>query len=149
MTTLKIRLALDATGEGEPDSDRVRVTLVNTGTSPVVVAGRLAIGYADSTDREIYAVLRDPRTGAVVGGQAQLYHRAPHSADDVRTLLPGQEIDSVFRLDEWYDRPAGDLELQVVYDPAAVAARFADVENVQVVSDPVRLGGRSGAGPVV
>lgn len=139
MTTLTIRIGVDVTGEGVAESDRVQVTLVNTGTSPVVVAGRLAIGYVDSTDREIYAVLRDPGTGAVVGRQAQLYHRAPHSADDLRTLLPGQQIDSVFHLDEWYSRPAGDLELHVVYDPAAVAARFPDVENVSVVSDPVRL----------
>ncbi|WP_086669199.1 hypothetical protein [Lentzea kentuckyensis] len=133
MTALKLRLGV--TGES------IRVTLVNTGTSPVVVAGRLAIGYADSTDREIYAVLRDPHTGAEVGGRAQLYHRAPHSAADLWTLLPGQEIASVFHLDEWYSRPAGDLELQVVYDPAEVAARFPDVSGASVVSEPVRLGG--------
>ncbi|MEV6235897.1 hypothetical protein [Lentzea sp. NPDC051838] len=132
MTALVLRLAV-------AENDRVRVTLVNTGASSVVVAGRLAIGYADSTDREIYAELRDPLTGDVVGGQARLYHRAPHSADDLRTLLPGREIESVFRLDEWYTRPAGELELRVVYDPAAVAARFPQVENVAVVSDPVRL----------
>lgn len=134
-----IRLGVDVTSEGVAESDRVRVTLVNTGTSPVVVAGRLAIGYADSTDREIYAVLRDPHTGDVVGRQAQLYHRAPHSADDLRTLQPGQEIGSSFQLDEWYNRPAGDLELHVVYDASAVAARFPDVEHTSAVSDPVRI----------
>lgn len=136
---LAVQLSVDVTDDGVANNDLVRVALVNTGRSPVIVAGRMAIGYENSTDREIYAVLRNSLTGEDVGGPAQLYHRAPHSADDLQTLNVGDQISTVFNLDDWYTHPAGELELQVVYDPSAVAKRFPSVENARVVSHPVRI----------
>ncbi len=136
---LAVRFSVDVTDDGVANSDLVRVALVNTGRSPVVVAGRLAIGYEDSTDREIYAVLRSSHTGEDVGGPAQLYHRPPHSAADLRTLDVGDQIGTAFNLDDWYTHPAGDLELQVVYDPRAVAKRFPRIDEARVVSEPVRI----------
>ncbi|HST83815.1 MAG TPA: hypothetical protein VLL08_18925 [Kineosporiaceae bacterium] len=136
---LTVRLSVDVTHDGVAKSDLVRVALINTSRFPVIVAGRLAIGYEDSSDREIYAVLHDRPTGEIVGGPAQLYHRAPHSADDLRTLDQGDQTSTEFNLDDWYTHPAGDLDLQVVYDPSAVAQRFPGVESAQVFSDPVRI----------
>ncbi|QFZ19918.1 hypothetical protein [Saccharothrix syringae] len=131
MTPLEVRLHVVR--------DLVRVALVNTGDATVVVAGRLAVGYEGGTDRELYAVLRDPVTGEAVGGPAQLYHRAPHPADDLRPLAPGQRAGTAFRLGDWYTHPAGALEVSVVYDPTEVARRFPGVHRDRVVSDAVRV----------
>ena len=128
-------LALTARAAG----DLCTVTLTNMGRAPVVVAGRLAIGYRDSTDREIYAVLSDPSSGREVGTAAQLYHRAPHPAGQLRTLAPDESISTTVRVADWYNHPAGELDLRVVYDPAAVASRFPRVADAVVVSEPIRV----------
>ena len=138
-TPLVVRIEIHVDADSVVISDVVRVALVNTGPSSIIVSDRLAIGYENSTDRELWALLRDRQTGESVGSPAQLYHRAPHSRDELLTLNPGREATTEFRLEDWYAHPAGDLELVVVYDSDELASRFSDIEPIRVPSDPTRI----------
>jgi hypothetical protein len=127
-TTLVVNVILDTSAGGTLKSDLVKVNLVNAGASPVRVAARLSIGYQDSDSREIYAVIRDRTTGEIVGKRSRLYQRESLHPSRVRDLEPGRKISAEFHLREWYEIPEGDLEIQIVYDPAEAAKRFPEIQ---------------------
>jgi hypothetical protein len=129
-----VSLVLDVVPDVAGTGLVLRVVLTNTGDDTVDVAGRLAVGYERSTDRELYVRLRDPGTGTLVGRQNQLYQRAPHRPADVRSLRPGESVEELVPVDDWYDHPAGALEVQVVYDPREAAASSPSVVADEVLS---------------
>ncbi len=54
MSDLVLECVLAVSADGVLENDLVSIELRNDGNSPVVVAGRLAVGYETSTDRELY-----------------------------------------------------------------------------------------------
>ena len=137
MSDLVLECVLAVSADGILQSDLVSIELRNDGNSPVVVAGRLAVGYETSTDRELYLVITRRGTDEVVGRRTQLYHRAPHPPDDIASLAPGDSRTTQFSVREWYEFPDGELDIEAVYDPREAAATFPDVAAELVRSDPV------------
>jgi len=116
-------------------SDLIKVSLTNASRLPVTVAARLSIGYEDSDSREIYALVRDRSSGAVVGKRSLLYEREQMPASQVKILQPDEKIESEFNLRQWYEVPEGDLEIQIVYDPREAARRFPEVQSQMFASE--------------
>jgi len=133
--TLIVTVSPDVLADGSLKSDSMRVKLTNADSFPIAVVGRLAIGYDDSDSREIYAIIRDRRSGQVVGKRAQLYQRESISRNQIKVLPPGGEVETEFNLFEWYDVPGGDLEMQIVYDSTEAAKRFPEIQSQIVKSD--------------
>lgn len=96
------------------------VRLLNRGSEAVRVNSRLAIGYPDSEDRELYCRIWDEAGYEYTDYRRfQLdYRRKPLRPDHFPRLLPGESRESTFDLQEWYrlTRP-GVYEVQVVYQP--------------------------------
>jgi hypothetical protein len=99
----------------------VRVRLTNASDDPVRLNTRLAVGYRERDDREVFAEVYVPGTDEVVSRPAQLYQRDPAAAEDYTTLAPGESVNASFDLLNWYDLPGpGDYEVVVVYDSDSV-----------------------------
>lgn len=138
-TGLVLECSLAISSAGILENDLVRIVLRNNGSAPVVVAGRLAVGYDTSTDRELYLVITRHGTSKVVGQRTQLYHRAPHPPDDVKTLQPGQMLQERFALGDWYSCPDGALDIQAVYDPTGAVAIDPEIARDVITSARVRV----------
>ena len=137
MSDLVLECVLAVSADGVLENDLVSIELRNDGNSPVVVAGRLAVGYETSTDRELYLVITRRGTHEVVGRRTQLYHRAPHPPDAIASLAPGEALTAQFPLHDWYEHPDGELDIEAVYDPAEAAAGSPDIAAEIVRSDRV------------
>lgn len=133
--TLIVNVIPDTLPGGILNSDLVKVSLVNAGSLQIKVAARLSIGYEDSDNRELYAIIRNRSTRNIVGKRSQLYEREPFSSDQVRILEPGEKVSTEFHLHEWYEFPEGDLEIQIVYDPGEMAERFPEIQSRIFASD--------------
>lgn len=94
----------------------VEVKLTNQQTEPVLINKRLAIGYRNSVDRELFAEVF-PRGGdKVISRQAAYYQRDPALASDYIWLQPGETVSTAFDLVDWYTLPGpGEYELVVSY----------------------------------
>ncbi|MDH5181444.1 MAG: hypothetical protein OEY07_17405 [Gammaproteobacteria bacterium] len=134
-TSMLVTVTLDTLPGGLLKSDIVKVSLTNTGTTPRKVAARLAIGYEDSDEREIYAIIRDRATGNIVGKRSQLYDREPFHFSHAKELKPGETIHTEFHLLEWYVIPEGNLEIRIVYDPEEAAKQYPEITAHKLVSD--------------
>jgi hypothetical protein len=73
----------------------VTITLINTGSSPVLVNHRMAPGYIDSDSREVYFDV-DGEYGR------RKYERNPPSPDDFAPLAAGARISAQIDLLGWY-----------------------------------------------
>jgi hypothetical protein len=80
----------------------VRVTLSNAGSDPVLVNGRLAVGYRGNLARELYAELIDLATGGPALIYEVDYDRSFSPLSDYIWLNPGESISTGFDLWEWY-----------------------------------------------
>jgi hypothetical protein len=95
---------------------RVAVRVTNSGTEPIVVNARLAVGYRESQARELFVEIFKPGSDDVVSQPTQLYQRSFSPPDDYRTLQPGASLASEFDLFDWYALPGpGSYELVVYY----------------------------------
>jgi hypothetical protein len=95
---------------------RVEVTLTNQSAGPVVIVARLAVGYKDSTDRELYAEVFQRGTAQMVSKQARLYQRNPPGPQAYVSLEPGKSVFTTFDLFKWYKLPGpGSYDLVVSY----------------------------------
>jgi|1185.fasta_scaffold948025_2 hypothetical protein len=108
---------------GEPGM--VEVELTNAGDAPVVVNGRLAPGYRDSSSRELFADVFRAGTDEIAAADALDYDRHPPQRSDYVELAPGEALRDAFDLLDWYRLPGpGDYELVVHYEgdgPLALA----------------------------
>ena len=116
MQTLRVeaRIQTDPVRRSEPC--RVKVELTNPQASPVLVNGRLGVGYRNSLDRELFAEVYRRGEGQVISRESLLYQRDPSDANDYVWLKPGEAISTSFDLFEWYELPGpGEYELVVSY----------------------------------
>lgn len=94
----------------------VEVTLTNQSSDPVLIVARLAVGYKDSTDRELFADVFQRGAGEVISKHVRLYQRSPPGSQDYVSLAPGQSISTTFDLFRWYRLPGpGEYDLVVSY----------------------------------
>ena len=94
----------------------VDVRLTNQNARPVLINGRMAVGYRDSQARELFAEVFRPGSDEVISNRTQLYKRDFSPPEDYIWLVPGQTVSTSFDLFAWYSLPsAGDYELAVVY----------------------------------
>lgn len=133
---MKVRLELDVPAEPlrRADPAPVTVTLINAGSSPVLVNRRMAPGYVDSDSREVYFDV-DGDYGR------RKYERNAPARDDFAPLAPGARISTEIDLlgwyrlrepgsyllvahyrcdEEWVDPPPGSLVGVVDSDPVTV-----------------------------
>lgn len=114
-------LRLDATVKTQPARIAlpclVEVKLTNQSSDPVLINGRLSVGYRDSTDRELFVEVFRRGTDDLVSKPTLLYQRDPPRAEDYVSLDPGKSISTTFDLFEWYDLPGpGDYDLVASYN---------------------------------
>ena len=84
------------------DSLPVSVSIINKGTRPLLVNGRLAVGYEDNITREIFVSLYDS-TGAKIDIVSKIdYNREYAAISDYVILSPEQSIETQFDLMQWY-----------------------------------------------
>jgi len=92
-------LRLELLGPGDPlrraDPAPVTVTLINAGSSPVLVNRRMAPGYVDSDSREVYFDV-DGDYGR------RKYERNPPAPADFTPLAAGARISTEIDLLGWY-----------------------------------------------
>jgi hypothetical protein len=101
----------------------VVVHVTNRGDQRVQINGRLAVGYRDSDERELFVDVYEAGSATVVGKRSLLYERAPATPDDYVWLGPGDSASTTFNLFEWYELPGpGDYELVVYYQPGVPPA---------------------------
>ena len=136
---LELRLVLEADEVGAGAPTPTRIALVNCGEAAAVVNARLAMGYADSLDREVYLELE--RDGAAYRGWTSWmldYRRKPLDANALRELAPREQVGSEIDLQEWYRLEPGTYRVRAVYAPEARDAAPA-LEPGPVASDWVSL----------
>jgi hypothetical protein len=94
----------------------VEVILTNQSSAPVLINGRLSVGYRNSINRELFAEVFRRGTDDVTSKDARLYQRDPPQQQDYVSLDPGKSISTTLDLFKWYDLPGpGDYDLVVSY----------------------------------
>ena len=100
-----------------PTICEVAVRLRNGGGEPLVVCGRLAVGYRETDGRELFVEVHPPGSDEVVSRMTKLYDRDPPAPEDYVTLAPGEELATTFDVMRWHAIPGpGAYELEVLYD---------------------------------
>lgn len=96
----------------------VEVTLINPLAEPVMINGRLAMGYKERPNRELFAEVFGRGGDAIVSKEARLYQRDLPSDADYISLQPGESVSTKFDLFKWYTLASiGDYDLVVSYSP--------------------------------
>ena len=133
------------------DADRVwtggplKVTLRNNGTQSVKIISRMAMGYDGMNDSELYVLITTQSTeeeaGKALADLKELvdYHAAPVSDADFKWLNPGETAPVEIDLKEWYDLPAGPMELVVVYSGDHAARQDPELLRGEYRSDKIRF----------
>jgi hypothetical protein len=94
----------------------VAVKLTNQHAEPVLVNKRLAMGYRNSLDRELFAEVFPRGGNDVISKEARDYQRDPPAATDYVWLQPGESVSTSFNLFRWYTLPGpGEYDLVVNY----------------------------------
>lgn len=94
----------------------VKVNIRNSGSKPVLINKRMAIGYETSQAREIFVSIFKKGSNEQIGKPTQLYERSFSQREDYVWLNVGMSQQKEFDLFQWYELPgAGDYELQVFY----------------------------------
>lgn len=136
------------------DADRVwtggplKVTLRNNGTQSVKIISRMAMGYAGHNDSELHLVITTQSTDQEAGKELEQlkelvdFHAAPVTDVDFKWLNPGETATVEIDLKEWYDLPAGDLELVVVYSGEHASRQDPDLLRGEYRSDKIRFTSR-------
>jgi hypothetical protein len=91
--SLTVSLAQPARPAGAPIY--AQVALVNRSQRAITVNGRLALGYADGLERELFFEVQDAETGRTIpvpDEQRVDSHVMPPGQDDFRALAPGASI---------------------------------------------------------
>ena len=100
-----------------PTICEVTVRLRNAGDEPLVVCGRLAVGYRETDGRELFLEVHPPGSDEVVSSMTRLYDRDPPAPEDYVALAPGEELETTFDLMRWHALPGpGAYELEAFYD---------------------------------
>jgi hypothetical protein len=94
-TTLRLELLVTGEPLRRADPAPVTVTLINTGSSPVLVNHRMAPGYVDSDSREVYFDVDGDY------GRCKYERNAP-TVDDFGPLGAGARISAQIDLLGWY-----------------------------------------------
>ena len=94
----------------------VAVTLTNQQAEPVLINKRLAIGYRNSLDRELFAEVFPRGESDAVSKEARDYQRDAASPSDYVWLKRGESVFTTFDLFRWYTLPGpGEYDLVVNY----------------------------------
>jgi hypothetical protein len=109
----------------------IDVVLRNSGQDPVAINPRLAVGYRDGLDREIFADLTDAATGRRAGYYEADINRMFAPPIRFTALLPGDSVNTSFDLFEYYNpgKPAK-YRLTVFYQ--------ADAPGTELPPDALR-----------
>jgi hypothetical protein len=127
----------------------LRVTLRNNGTEPVKIISRMAMGYPGRNNSELYVLLRTQSTGEEAGKELENltelvdFHATPVSDTDFKWLNPGETATVEVDLREWYDIPAGEMELQVVYSGDHAAGQDQELLKGEHRSNTIRFTSRA------
>lgn len=94
----------------------VEVRLINKGPKPLLINGRLSVGYRHSQSREVFCEVIDSVTKETVSKQSLLYDREYARSEDYVWVQPNRHVSKSFDLFEWYSLPtAGDYKLVLYY----------------------------------
>ena len=100
-----------------PTICEIDVRLRNDGDEPLVVCGRLTVGYRETDGRELFAEVHPRGSDEVVSRMTKLYDRDPPTPEDYVALDPGEELGTRFDLMRWLAIPGpGSYDLEVFYD---------------------------------
>jgi hypothetical protein len=125
--------------------EKLRVTLRNNSKRSVKVISRMAMGYPGRGNSELYTLITTQSSGEEVGKEVENlkelidFHAEPVSDVDFKWLNPGETITVEIDLKEWYDIPAGDMELQVVYSGDHAVSQDKDLLRGQYKSNTVKF----------
>jgi hypothetical protein len=119
----------------------VKVKIRNSGSKPVLINKRMAIGYETSQARELFVSIFRKGSDEQMGKPTQLYERSFSQAEDYVWLNVGMSQVKEFDLFEWYELPgAGDYEIQVFYQAdEPMAAIMEDLINGIAASERIAL----------
>lgn len=96
----------------------VEVRLTNQQTEPVLINKRLAVGYRNDLNRELFAEVFRRGGNEVIGEEARDYQRNRPQGADYVWLQPGESVSTSFDLFRWYRLPGpGGYDLVVSYRP--------------------------------
>ena len=95
------------------------MTLTNRGKSALVVNSRLAMGYPDSTERELYCEIQgqDQRKYTAYQAFTVDYHRKSLNEKFFTKLQPGESLRKTFDLQILYRLIQPDCMVRLIYDP--------------------------------
>lgn len=119
----------------------IEVTLANRGKSAVVVNSRLAMGYPDSTERELYCEIQEQDNGIYRGYQSFRvdYHRKSLSEKFFKKLEPGDSLRKTFDLQFWYRlTQPGVYKVRLIYDPE-ISPLYPEAARVVIASPPITI----------
>lgn len=117
---LELKVVSERTVVQPGEETPIEVTLTNRGKSALVVNSRLAMGYPDSTERELYCEIQgqDQRKYTAYQAFTVDYHRKSLNEKFFTKLQPGESLRKTFDLQFWYRFIQPDLYMvRLIYDP--------------------------------
>lgn len=144
-TGLTVYASLPVDNSGVWTGGPLQVTLTNNSAKSVKLISRMAMGYPDENNSELYVLITRPSTGEESGAEIEElkelvdFHAAPVTDVDFKWLNPGETMMVTIDLKEWYDIPTGDMELQVVYSGDHAAGQDAELLRGAYRSNKIRF----------
>lgn len=107
----------------------VTVRLTNQQAEPVLINKRLAMGYRNDLNRELFAEVFARGGSEVLSKEERDYQRDRSPATDYVWLQPGESVSTSFDLFRWYTLP-GPGEYDLIVNYRADDARGAQPEGL-------------------
>lgn len=117
---LELKVVAERTIVQPGEETPIEVTLTNRGKSALVVNNRLAMGYSDSTERELYCEILGQNQRKYTAYQAFRvdYHRKSLNEKFFTKLQPGESLKKTFDLQFWYRLIHPDVYMvRLIYNP--------------------------------
>lgn len=116
MEPLRVEVVIQTNPNPRLRPASVEVRLINQQAEPVLINKRLAMGYRNDLNRELFAEVFPRGGNDVISEEARDYQRNRPQATDYVWLQPGESVSTSFDLFRWYRLPGpGEYDLVVSY----------------------------------
>jgi len=130
----------DKSTTGQSCAATISVSSLTAG--PVVVNGRLSVGYEDGLSREVFLSIRS-KDGEIIEPSSRVdYNRDFSGSEDYVVLNPDECVETTFDLMFWYPLPPGSYSIIVHYqadEALALAASEMKAQPGIYSSEPVNI----------
>lgn len=94
----------------------VKIILKNASDDTLIINKRLSVGYENTSSRELYFKIINPRTEEVIGVPTESYDRPPTYFEEYGTLKPNESISTTIDINEWQEMnlPKGKHQLELI-----------------------------------